>query len=63
MLIDMNKPSIILIKKSFYRKLFLNIQSINVLFKLNLLIQFNNDENIKNNMFAITGVSAQSRGF
>ena len=63
MLIDMNKPSIILIKKSFYRKLFLNMQSINVLFKLNLLIQFNNDKNIKNNMFAITGVSAQSRGF
>ena len=35
----------------------------NVLFKLNLLIQFNNDKIIKNNMFVITGVSAQQRGF
>ena len=39
------------------------MQRINVLLKLNLLIQFNTDKNIKNNMFVITGVSAQSRGF
>ena len=39
------------------------MRNINVLFKLNLLIQLKADINIKNYMFAMTGVPAQSRGF